>query len=311
MANTSSIIHLERIAQLYQWLPKDSMQHPLVAVVDFSKYQEAFQQNIDFTLGFYALLLKNHCVNKMKYGQQSCDFDNGSLVCIAPQQTINSGEANISLAEEVSGWGLFFHPDLLKGTSLSRNIREYTFFDYEINEALHLSEKEKSRLNDIVALISRELSENIDKHSQRLIVSNIELLLNYCMRYYDRQFITRRATHSDTLAKVEEILSTYFADPQCTAQGLPSVKYLADKVCLSPNYLSDLLKKETGMNAQDHIHSHLIKEAQYLLTSTNKSVSELAFDLGFDYPQYFFRLFKQKTGVTPNAYRVEQLKLVN
>jgi transcriptional regulator, araC family len=247
----------------------------------------------------------------MKYGQQSCDFDNGSLVCIAPQQTINSGEANVSLAEEVSGWGLFFHPDLLKGTSLSRNIREYTFFDYEINEALHLSEKEKSRLNDIVALISRELSENIDKHSQRLIVSNIELLLNYCMRYYDRQFITRRATHSDTLAKVEEILSTYFADPQCTAQGLPSVKYLADKVCLSPNYLSDLLKKETGMNAQDHIHSHLIKEAQYLLTSTNKSVSELAFDLGFDYPQYFSRLFKQKTGVTPNAYRVEKLKLVN
>ena len=127
------------------------------------------------------------------------------------------------------------------------------------------------------------------------------------MRYYDRQFITRRATHSDTLAKVGEILSTYFSDPQSTAQGLPSVKYLADKVCLSPNYLSDLLKKETGMNAQDHIHFHLIKEAQYLLTSTNKSVSELAFELGFDYPQYFSRLFKQKTGLTPNAYRVEQL----
>ncbi|MDO4879818.1 MAG: helix-turn-helix domain-containing protein [Capnocytophaga sp.] len=303
MANPSPTKHLEKISQLYQWLPKDHLQHPLVAVIDFSKYQEPFPEHQVFTFGFYALLFKNHCTNKMKYGQQSCDFESGNLICIAPNQQVSSGEANVSLAEEVSGWGLFFHPDLLKGTSLSRGMRDYTFFDYEINESLHLSQKEKNRLAEIVAQIAGELSENIDKHSQRLIVSNIELLLNYCTRYYDRQFITRRATHSDTLAKVEEVLDTYFADPKRSEKGLPSVKYLANEVCLSPNYLSDLLKKETGMNAQDHIHAHLIKEAQYLLSTTNKSVSELAFELGFEYPQYFSRLFKQKTGITPNAFR--------
>ncbi|GJH40022.1 AraC family transcriptional regulator [Capnocytophaga sp. HP1101] len=299
----NNIIHLDRISQIYQWLPKDSMQHPLVAVIDFSKYQEPFPQHLEFTFGFYALLFKNHCTNRMKYGQQSCDFDSGNLVCIAPNQVVSSGEANISLAEEVSGWGLFFHPDLLKGTPLSRTMREYTFFDYEINEALHLSDKEKNRLNSIVAQITGELSENIDKHSQRLIVSNIELLLNYCNRYYDRQFITRKVTNSDTVSKVEELLSTYFATPELSSKGLPTVKYLAAEVCLSPNYLSDLLKKETGMSAQDYIHHHLINEAKHLLTTTNRTVSELAFDLGFEYPQYFSRLFKQKAGVSPNEFR--------
>lgn len=203
----------------------------------------------------------------------------------------------------MSGWGLFFHPDLIHGTSLGTKMKGYSFFSYETSEALHLSEKEKQTLNDIVHKIDAELSENIDQHSQTLIVSNIELLLNYCTRYYDRQFITRKKANSDLLAKVEDVLSEYFREADLSEKGLPTVKYLADQLHLSPNYLSDLLKRETGMNAQDRIHYHLIEEAKNSLLSSNKSVGELAFSLGFEYPQYFSRLFKSKTGMTPLEYR--------
>ena len=182
-------------------------------------------------------------------------------------------------------------------------MKEYSFFSYDTNEALHLSDKEKHILNDIVQKINVELSENIDKHSQTLIVSNIELLLNYCTRYYDRQFITRKTANSDILTKVEVILTKYFQQADLSEKGLPTVKYLADEVHLSPNYLSDLLKRETGMNTQDRIHYHVIEEAKNLLLISDKTVGELAFSLGFEYPQYFSRLFKAKTGMTPLEYR--------
>lgn len=201
------------------------------------------------------------------------------------------------------GLGRVFHPDLIRGTSLGRNIKEYSFFSYETHEALHLSDKEKQNLSELVQKIDSELSENIDRHSQRLIVSTIELLLNYCTRYYDRQFITRQTVNQDLLSKVEAVLVSYFQSADLRKQGLPSVKYLANQVFLSPNYLSDLLKKETGMNAQERIHYYLIEEAKTLLLGTDKSVGELAFSLGFDYPQYFSRLFKSKTGVTPLEFR--------
>jgi len=298
----NSVNHIESIWEMHKMLPGSKVKHPLVSVVDFSKYKEQFNSGMKVTLGFYSIMFKNFCINKMKYGQQSYDFQDGSLICIAPRQVIALDEP-LPQKFDVKGWGLFFHPDLIRGTSLGKNIKEYSFFSYETNEALHLSDKEKKILYDIVEKIDAELLENIDKHSQTLIVSNIELLLNYCTRYYDRQFITRKHANKDILADVERELQEYIHSPALSKKGLPTVKYLADQVHLSANYLSDLLKKETGMNAQDRIHYYLIEEAKNLLLSSNKSISELAFSLGFEYPQYFSRLFKSKTGMTPLEFR--------
>lgn len=298
----NNIIHLETISDLHKMLPKSIVKHPLITIIDFTKFDEIFEEGIKISLGFYSIMFKNYCINKLKYGRQTYDFQEGSLICMAPKQVITLDET-VEKKPDVFGWGIFFHPDLIRGTSLGKNIKEYTFFSYEKNEALHLSEKEKQILYDCVQKIETELQENIDKHSQTLIVSNLELLLNYCARYYDRQFITRKNVNSDILAKVEEILEEYFHSNNLNEKGLPTVKYLADKVCLSPNYLSDLLKKETGINAQDLIHYHLIEESKNLLLSSNKSISDLSFSLGFEYPQYFSRFFKAKTGMTPIEFR--------
>lgn len=298
----SNVIHIETISDMHKMLPQATVRHPLVSVVDFAKYQEQFNSGMKITLGFYAVMFKNFCPNKMKYGQKPYDFDDGSLVCIAPRQVISLDEP-VKKKLDIQGWGIFFHPDLIRGTSLGKTIKDYSFFSYDTSEALHLSDKEKNILHDILQKISSELSENIDKHSRTLIVSNLELLLNYCARYYDRQFITRKTANSDILAKVENILTLYFQQTDLNKKGLPTVKDLADKVFLSPNYLSDLLKRETGMNAQDRIHFYLIEEAKNLLLSSDQTVGELAFSLGFEYPQYFSRLFKSKTGMTPLEYR--------
>lgn len=201
------------------------------------------------------------------------------------------------------GWGLFFHPDLIRSTTLNDKIKSYSFFHYEVSEALHLSDKEKNILFECIQKIQIELQENIDVHSQYIIVSTIELLLNYCSRFYGRQMITRSYANKSTISQIETILTEYFAKTKVEEQGLPTVKFLADKVHLSPSYLSDLLKKETGKNAQEHIHYYLIEEAKSLLLNSDKNVSEIAFNLGFEYPQYFNKLFKQKTGKTPMEYR--------
>ncbi len=298
----SNVIHLETISDMRKMLPQASLKHPLVAVIDFSKYQEQFNSGMKITLGFYSVMFKNFCTNKIKYGQQSYDFNDGSLICISPRQIISLDEPT-EQRTDISGWGLFFHPDLIRGTSLGTKMKNYTFFSYETSEALHLSEKEKQVLYDCILKIQNELDENIDTHSQNLIVSNIELLLNYCSRYYGRQFITRKNTNKDTVMQIETLLHNYFNSSLLQENGLPSVKFLADSVHLSPNYLSDLLKKETGMNAQDHIHFFLIEEAKNILLNTNISVSEIAYSLGFEYPQYFSKLFKQKTGKTPIEFR--------
>jgi AraC-like DNA-binding protein len=260
------------------------------------------EEGIRISCYFYSIMFKNYCANNMKYGRQSYDFQEGSLVCIAPKQVVTM-DAEIEKRNDMMGWGLFFHPDLLRGTSLGKKMNDYTFFSYETSEALHLSDKEKQILFDCVQKIENELQENIDTHSQTLLVSNIELLLNYCSRYYSRQFITRKSTNSNTVAQVQTLLKNYFNTEKHQEKGLPTVKYLADNVYLSASYLSDLLKKETGMNAQDHIHYYLIEEAKNILLNSNNSVSEIAYSLGFEYPQYFSKLFKQKTGQTPIEYR--------
>mgnify|MGYP001249547466 FL=1 len=247
-------------------------------------------------------MFKNNCANKLRYGRQTYDFQEGSLICIAPKQVLTM-DNEVEKKDDMMGWGLFFHPDLIRGTSLGNKMNDYTFFSYETSEALHLSDKEKQILYECVQKIETELQENIDNHSQNLIVTNIELLLNYCLRYYGRQFITRKNNNSNTVSQIENLLKGYFKSDKQKEKGLPTVKYLADHVHLSASYLSDLLKKETGMNAQDQIHYYLIEEAKNILQNSDNSVSEIAYSLGFVYPQYFSKLFKQKTGQTPVEYR--------
>ncbi len=296
------IINLESISDISKFVQQGSVKHPLVAIIDFSKVDEYVEAGTRISCNFYSVMFKNYCINKMKYGRQNYDFQEGSLVCIAPKQIVEM-DTEIEKRDDMMGWGLFFHPDLIRNTTLGTKMKDYTFFSYETAEALHLSEKEKKVLYECIMNIENELNENIDNHSQNLIVSNIELLLNYCSRYYGRQFITRKNSNRDIVSQVETILHEYFNSDLLKDKGLPSVSYLADKVHLSPNYLSDLLKKENGMNAKDHIHYLLIEEAKNILLGTNKSISEIAYGLGFEYPQYFSKLFKQKTGNTPQEFR--------
>jgi AraC-like DNA-binding protein len=296
----SQLIYLKSIADLSRLLNENDF-HPLVAVVDFSKTKDHIEEETRITTDFYSVMFKNYCKSALTYGRKTIDFNEGSLICMAPNQVITI-DTEIEPRENPMGWGLFFHPDLIRNTSLNAKMKDYSFFSYEMAEALHLSEKEKQLLFECILKIQSELKENIDDYSQTIIVSTIELLLNYCSRFYGRQFITRKATNRDILEKVETLLKHYFSN-KSDSNGLPTVKYLADAVNLSPGYLGDLLKKETGLNAQEHIHQYVIEEAKNILLNSNQSVSEIAFHLGFEYPQYFSRLFKQKTGKTPLEFR--------
>lgn len=299
--SVNPIIHLSDISEINRFV-KSSTRHPLVSIVDFSKADEYIEEGTRISADFYSIMFKNYCTNQLKYGRQSLDFQDGNLICIAPRQILTM-DTEIEMKEDRTGWGLFFHPDLLRGTSLANKMSEYSFFSYDVTEALHLSDKEKSILLDCINKIEYELDQNIDNHSQKLIVSNIELLLNYCSRFYGRQFITRKNSNSNIIAQVESVLKEYFNSARVREQSLPTVKYLSERVNLSAGYLSDLLKKETGMTAQDHIHYYLIEEAKNVLLNSDQSVSEIAYSLGFEYPQYFSKLFKQKTGKTPGEYR--------
>jgi AraC-like DNA-binding protein len=297
----SAFLHLQGIADLFRFFRMEqAVCHPLVAVVDFGKVSEDITEKTLLSCDFYSLICKSYNRNNVKYGRKIVDFQDGSLICMAPNQVLEL-ENDFEPNAVISGWGVFFHPDLIRATSLFEKMKEYSFFTYEVAEALHLSDKENQILKDCVSKIEAELKENIDEHSQNIIVSQIELLLNYCTRFYSRQFITRKNPNNTVVVQVEKILGSYFQDH--AEKRLPTVKDLAEQVFLSPGYLSDLLKKETGKNAQDHIHFYLIEEAKNLLLATNKPVGEIAYTLGFEYPQYFNKLFKQKTGKTPVKFR--------
>lgn len=296
------IIQLYTVSDLYKLFDLGHSQHPLVAVLDFSKVSEQIEQSSKITTNFYSIMFKNYCKNNIKYGRKTIDFQDGNLICIAPNQVAEI-DNEVEAKENMLGWGLFFHPDLIRATSLNDKIKDYSFFTYETSEALHLSDKEKNILYECVQKIQIELQENIDVHSQYIIVSTIELLLNYCLRFYGRQMITRSQTNKTIVAQIENILNHYFAEIKIKEQGLPTVKYLASQVHLSPSYLSDVLKKETGKNTQEHIHFYLIEAAKNHLINTNLTINEIAYNLGFDYPQYFNKLFKKKTGQTPLEYR--------
>ncbi|PKQ67266.1 AraC family transcriptional regulator [Labilibaculum manganireducens] len=296
-----TIIKVNSISQLHSMLAVAPPQHPLISVIDVSKLKITEELvGVKVSADFYYIGLKNaDCASH--YGKNDYDFDKGVLAFTAPQQVI-AAKSTTDFDQE-HGWMLFFHPDLIRGTSLGDNIDNYSFFNYDTHEALHLSDNEKETLNDCIQKIIRECSLSTDNHSQRVIVSCLELLLNYCLRFYERQFESRAIQNKDILVKVENVLKEYMQPELLEKYGLPKVSYIAEKVNLSQNYLSDLLRKETGRSAKDHIDSVLIDKAKSRLLFTQDSVSEIAYSLGFKYPHYFGRLFKTKTGLTPQEYR--------
>lgn len=300
--NDNKTIHLHTVSELGHLLG-DEVLHPLVHVIDFARLGAYDIPKVRIQCDFYIVMFKRNCPDTLKWGRQPYDFQKGSLVCISSKQIIDFEPSPDGAAGNSEGWALFFHPDFIRGTSLASRMKEYTFFSYNETEALHLSEKERTKLGDIIGEIETELQENMDEYSQTLILTNIELLLNYCMRYYGRQFITRKPFNRTVVSKAEAIIREYLDGDNGKERGFLSASALAQRLNLSPDYLSDLLRKEIGMNAKDFIHHHLIEEAKHLLLTTDQTVSEICYSLGFEYPQYFTRLFKSKTGQTPQEYR--------
>ncbi|HVW98670.1 MAG TPA: helix-turn-helix transcriptional regulator [Mucilaginibacter sp.] len=289
---------IDTVKQYNDYMGVDTL-HPLVSVVNFNEVPAI--QYFRRYMNVYAVFLKNIRCGDIVYGCQPYDYEDGTLVFVSPGQVYGIDSKGVAI--KPSGYALIFHPDLIKGTYLGKSIKDYSFFSYEVNEALHLSRKERQTIVDCLKKIEEELAQNIDQHSRTLIVSNIELFLNYCQRFYDRQFITRSHAHKDILARFEHLLDDYFRSGKAVLLGLPTVAYCADELHLSPNYFGDLIKKETGNTALDYIQSRLIGEAKTLVFDASKSISDIANELGFKYQQHFTRLFKQKTGLTPNEYR--------
>ncbi len=292
------IIKVDTIDQYNQLYGLETM-HPLISVVDLTK-ATTFPNHVRMNMGVYSLFLKHTVCGDLKYGKKQYDYQEGTIVCFAPGQVIG-----IELKKDFkpSSIGIVFHPDLIRGTSLGTNIKHYSFFSYEVNEALHLSEEERQIILDCLNKVQIELDHAIDKHSKTLIAKNIELLLDYCMRFYERQFNTRSKVNKGILIQFENLLDDYFQGDNAEHNGYPTVKYFADKVFLSPNYFGDLIKKETGQTAQQHILSKLISLAKDRIVDTDQSVTEIAYGLGFQYVQHFSRLFKKNVGCTPNEYK--------
>jgi AraC-like DNA-binding protein len=292
------ILQFDSVSQ-YNTFNNHETLHPLVSVIDFSKAAPRRLRKTFF--GFYLILLKDVMCGDLRYGKNTYDYQEGTLVFLAPGQVL--GSAGGEELYQPKGFGIVFHADLIKGTSLGRHIDDYTFFSYSVTEALHISERERHLVLDCFKKIKFELEHGVDKHSKMLIADNIELLLNYCVRFYDRQFITRENAHQGTLEKFEHLLQKFFESDKPQTVGLPSVAYCAGELNLSPNYFGDLIKKETGKTAHEFIQSKLIDAAKERIFDTSQSLSEIAYGLGIKYPQHFSRLFPQHVGVTPMEYR--------
>lgn len=292
------ITHVETVSEYNDMMNVETL-HPLVSVVDWSK--SPMMRHSLSTFGFYSVFLKDVNCGDLRYGRNYYDYQEGTLVFLAPGQVV--GAVDNGVAYKPKGFALVFHPDLIKGTSLGRNIKKYTFFSYEAREALHVSEQERRIVMECLNNITLELNHAIDKHSRQLIVNNIELLLNYCVRFYDRQFITREVGNKDILTRFEELVDAYVGNADNEEAGLPTVAYFADALNLSANYFGDLVKKETGKTAQEYIQFKLIDAAKDRILGTNQSVSEIAYRLGFKYPQHFTRLFTKRVGMSPTEYR--------
>ncbi|HEX9150509.1 MAG TPA: helix-turn-helix transcriptional regulator [Flavobacterium sp.] len=295
-------LKLNSISDMHKVLGFPKPLHPLISLVNYADIKTPFEEWPKAILpNFYKISFKQNLSGKIKYGQGYYDFDEGGLSFIMPNQVI----ACVDDEQDMSGYTLLIHPDFIRGFPLDHKIKSYGFFSYAANEALHLSDKEKKIIFSVFENISEELSNTIDDFSQDLVISYIEVLLNYSNRFYKRQFLTRKHISNDLLSKMEQLLSDYFENESTINSGLPSVEYLASQLNISPRYLSDMLRSVTGQNAQQHIHAKLIEKAKEYLTATNLSVAEIAYKLGFEQPQSFNKLFKNKTNQTPVQFKHE------
>lgn len=295
------IYKVHTISELHEIAGFEKPKHPLVTVIDYSKVDvNKGPGSGSFICSFYSVNFKKHC--DFIYGRQAFDHQEGTLLCTAPEQVLTFNRRNE--AKSTEGWGLYFHPELIRNSNLGKKIYEYSFFSYSENEALHLSEQEKLTLLSLLKQMENEYNTNIDHYSHDLIISNIELILNYCRRFYGRQFITRTNQNKDAIVRFEEFITDYFNSNNLRNNGIPTVKFCADAMCLSPNYFSDMLKSETGKNTQEHIHYYLLEKAKTLLAGSDKSINGIAYELGFEYPQSFSKFFKKKVGVSPTLFRV-------
>ncbi|MCG7587231.1 AraC family transcriptional regulator [Photobacterium sp. OFAV2-7] len=301
-AAMNDIIQISSISQVHEALGLPAPRHPLVSLIQIDKTITEYDYG-DFTYvyGFYQVALKSGIAGDIMYGRNHYDFAQGSMIFTKPGQA--QSYANTSELEGETGWTLLFHPDLIRRSDLGRNIETYSFFSYETHEALHVSEHEKKVLTDLVNQIEIEYSGNIDKHTQKLIVSNIELILDYCTRFYDRQFYLRSNHNLDMVSKLDKLIKDYFDSEKTLERGLPSVKYFSEAMNMSSSYLSDMLKNATGRNAQQYIQDYLIERAKNQLLGTKEPISQIAYGLGFEYPQHFSKLFKSKVGMSPLEYR--------
>jgi AraC-like DNA-binding protein len=292
---------INSIRQLHELLALPKPKHPLISVIDFAEitcFTDPALESV--TYNFYCIALKKNFKGVMRYGQQPHDFDDGTMTFFAPNQVVTT---KVQDACALEGDWLVVHADFLQGFSLAKDIRQFGFFSYSVNEALHLSEDEEKTIRLLMADIARESRQTPDNFSQTIIIKQIELLLSYCNRYYQRQFLTRKQAGNDHLSSFEHLLDEYFDNQENNNNQIPGVAFFAAKLNLSANYLSDMLRSSTGLSAQQHIQQKLIEKAKALLSSTELSVSEIAYRLGFEYPQSFSKLFKNKTGQTPKAFR--------
>lgn len=296
----TEFIHIQSISQLHQLMEIDKPVHPLISVVRHSKDMKVSFGNARFNSDLYFISLKENIKGSFKYGRNAYDFEEGTLLFVAPGQVMSSNE---DIEPDLGGWSIFFHPNLIQKSSLATTITDYHFFNYEIHEALHLSDKEKATLTECVLKIEEEINQNIDKHSQELIIHNVEAILKYGLRYYDRQFAVRSNQNQDHISKFESFLKNYFNQNQQIETGIPTVEICGNAMNMSGKYLSDLLKAETGKSLLEHIHLFIVEQAKSTLLNSNLSVSEISYSLGFDYPQHFSKLFKTKTGLSPSEYR--------
>ena len=292
------LMNIETITEYNDMLGVETL-HPEVSMIDLSKARP--MHHMRHTFSFYAIFLKDEKNCDLIYGRKRYDYQKGTVVCLAPGQVIGIEDTGEEF--QPHGYALCFHPDLIRGTHLGRHIGEYSFFSYEVNEALHLSERERTTIVDLLEKIHEELEHAVDRMSRRLLVTGIEMVLDYCLRFYDRQFITRQPANHDILTRFETLLNDYFTGDNARQNGLPTVKYCAGELCLSPNYFGDLIKQETGRTASEYIQQKIIEQAKERLLIPATSVSEVSYGLGFQYPQHFSRVFKRATGMTPNEYR--------
>lgn len=294
----TKLLNIETISQYNEMLGIETL-HPLVSVIDLSTAKP--MRHMRHTFSFYVVFLKDEKNCELIYGRQRYDYQKGSVICLAPGQVI--GIEDTGEVFQPKGWALCFDPELIRGTSLGRNMFEYSFFSYDVNEALHLSESERRLFVDCLEKIKMELENKTDRLSKRLIATNIELLLDYCLRFYERQFVTREPVNRNILVRFETLLEEYFSGGKAVNNGLPSVKYCASELCLSAGYFGDLIKKETGISAQTYIQNKVINIAKERILNPMYSITQVAYELGFQYPQHFTRLFKKVTGKTPKDYK--------